>query len=208
MKKHKSLTMFFTVFISCFALFFSSAYIYIDRNLFKEEKGAISPESRVPYQKIPCDNTCLLLKFPDNTALTLYLDFSSTRIAAAVYDNYQNGDEKRLGYTADFKLTFTPEALSSVIDLFGGVELCLNQQNEKYRYTGIQIYELASTGKITPTIYREILVAVFENISKVGISKSDLVFLIENTDTALTVPDCYYWPQYLPELFKSAQIVN
>ncbi len=204
-RKTKAFLTFVTTFITCTALFVTAAYLYLNR-LTDFESEVTAPNSSIPYEKSKCENTCLLLTFPDGSATSLYLDFNSPSVSAAVYEEYTPQRESVLGFAPDFTLGFSSEALCGIIDRIGGIELTLNGSEQ--RYTGIQIDELAATAKITPELYREILKTVFKKFSAVGITSEDLVYLIENTSTNLTVPDCYYWQESLPQLFANTFIVN
>ena len=77
------------------------------------------------------------------------------------------------------------------------------QDGIKTRLTGIQTVKLLNNNSQNET---EILSCVLDAVSETGLSIQDLVFLIENSDTDLTGPDCFDWPERLKGLFQNSEI--
>ena len=49
---------------------------------------------------------------------------------------------------------------------------------------------------------------IFSKIAQNGFSKKDFLYVIENSETNLTVPDCYYWSDSIEAVCKTVVIVN
>ncbi len=195
-----------TVFVCSLAVFLLTAYFYLELNLPREQQEAGKSESSVPYQKSTNENTCILVRLPDSSAVLLYLDFKAGKVSTALMEKYTAGDEAKIGYKADFYIAPDYYDLASFLDRLGGIEPDLGEGD--YRYTGVQIIDMSKNGKISPQAYREILKSTFLKIAQRGLLLDDFIYIIENTETNLTVPDCYYWPEYTAELFSRAVFIN
>ena len=55
---------------------------------------------------------------------------------------------------------------------------------------------------------RLITESIVNGLAKTGITKEDLLYLIENTNTDLKLNVCYFWVGYIDELCKSPRFVN
>lgn len=194
----------FFIFLCCGLLFFFSAYLYLYAGL-KASKETEIKENSIPYEKAAPEDTGLLIKFESGSAIMVFLDFSYERILAAVIDDYTDGAELRLGY--DIQYTFDADStfLEGIIDRIGGIEL--EVENEPLRYTGVQVGDLVSRND-NGELKRQILSAVFTKISKVGLTTDDFVYMTENSDTTLTVPDCMYWAEHIGDMCLRHMIIN
>ena len=78
---------------------------------------------------------------------------------------------------------------------------------EVLRYTGVQVCDVLSTADM-PDITLKIITALCTRISENGFSSDDFIFLIENTRTSLTVPECMYWQGFMKNIFSNVIFVN
>lgn len=194
MNKKKALKSAFIIF--CVAvLFFAASFAYLQINL-QPNQEADAKDYSVPYESLP-QNKCIVLSFPSESALLLNLNFTEKCIYAANLDDFSQEADSYYGYTVDFTLCLDYEDIAGIIDLVGGVNLELN--GETLRYTGIQLTEILSVDSEN-SVKSQIINAVFDSISKNGFSNSDFAYIIENSDTNLTMPDCFYWSEYFSDM--------
>lgn len=192
------------IFLSCGLLFFFSAYLYLYTGLESSKETEVK-ENTIPYEKAVPEDTGLLIKFESGSAVMVFLDFSYERILAAVIDDYTDGAELRLGYDIQYTFDANNTFLEGVVDRLGGIDLDI--ENAPMRYTGVQVNDLVSKND-DGELKRQILSAIFAKISKVGFSTDDFVYMIENSDTALTVPDCIYWAEHIGNMCLRYMIIN
>lgn len=205
-KKIKSAFKRILVFFGCITVFLAASFLYLKYGLDENNNAVAKNESNVPYQKNNCENTCIVFCLDDGSAVMIYLDFLSGRTLSAVMYDYSENDEEILGYTADFKIYADWDLVAGIIDRIGGIELSIN--GESLRLTGVQTVDLISSGGVTSELYRNILLAIYGKIARVGLSNADLVYITENGKTEMSMPDCYYWQDSLRELFSRSSIIN
>lgn len=194
------------VFFGSLLVFSLAACLYLGLGTNGTESSVGKSESGVPYKAEPCENACLVLTVPDGSAVMLYLDFLKDECRAAVLESYVEGDEKRLGYNADFTLELGFDEIGGIVDRIGGIELY--GEGEYLRFTGVQVVDIISDAKITPELYREILSAIFDGIARAGFSSADFVYLLESCKTDMTMPDCYDWQENMQTIFSNTVILN
>ena len=74
--------------------------------------------------------------------------------------------------------------------------------------TGEQVVDYLTTSSDYYERKRQIIRIIAQKISSTGFSKEDFLYIIENSETSLTVPDCYFWSDYITELCKTVKIIN
>lgn len=183
-----------------FALMSSTAYLYLKADTAK--KAADSSDSSVPYKQKK-ENRGVMFAFPDSTGCLFHLDFNNCGITAVLTENYDPKVSDYGGYRADFTVISDLDLVQGLVDRAGGVELEFD--GEKLRFTGFQITELLSVGAKTD-VKRDIVKGVLESFAYNGFTASDLVYIIENSKTDLTVPDCYGWHEDLPQMCENVNI--
>lgn len=181
--------------IICALFFFSSAYLYLDYNIFSGIKETDTSIYNIPYSKKQPDDAGILFSFPDDRAYLLFLDFGKEKAFVAIIDEYKKGKTEYFGYDVSYTLNADFDFLAGIIDRLGGIELELFY--EKLRYTGIQVIELIALETDTDILMRKIVSAILIKISENGLNNDDLIYITEHTDTNLTIPDCYYWLDYI-----------
>ncbi len=188
-------------FVFSTAVLLATAYFFLLDNL-GSETADVSEES-VPYERAP-DNCGLLFKTVSGLKILFYLNFNSLQTTVLIIDD--DGQEKGeyAGYGVDFTVDADSRLVEGMIDRIGGIELEL--EGERLRYTGVQITELVSRD-VGDRLKNDIIHAICEKIAQNGLEIDDFVFLIENSQTELTVPDCYTWQEDMAIMFSRANIM-
>jgi len=181
-----------------------SAYLYLELSLKTAE--ADNPESNIPYVAPLPDSAGILLKLPDKSGYMLYLDFYGGCILAAQIENTDNSLSNYFGYPTSYTVEADYFVIEGLIDRIGGLEIY--SDGEMLRHTGIQVIERVHSSTDSNELKKELVLNFFEKISETGFTKEDFVFLIENSQTDLTVPDCYFWPPYLTDISKNIRFIN
>ena len=179
----------------------SGGYFYLRRNIGAAE----SPVSDVPYTFSEPQNSGILVEC-SGRKVYLYLDFSNERVTV-IFPKILEEDERELyGYSIDYTLMITEPALAGLIDEVGGVDL--EWEGEELRYTGVQVTDYLSRRPTPQSAEKTLIAALCERISEIGISKEYLVKMVQNGETDLTVPDCYFWSEWLPSLCQNVNFVD
>lgn len=188
----------------CGLIFFFSSYVYLNLNLNNDTQTADQKDYTVPYEQIP-QNACVAFVLPSDNAYFVHLDFKSRDIKLVMAENFSTKSQSYYGYTADYTVECDYQLLAGIIDRVGGVNLTF--ENETLRYTGIQVIDLIATGSLNK-IKRPLLAEIFKQIAKNGFSKEDLVYIIENGESDLSVVDCIYWLDYIVNMSSRVSFVN
>ena len=110
------------------------------------------------------------------------------------------------GYSVDYLIEGDYDLLSGIIDIAGGIEM--ENGEEVLRFTGVQVTDILSRTTDREELRRKIISKIIEKIRETGFQKADFLYIIENSNTNLTVPDCYYWSDYITDLCTNARIIN
>ncbi len=197
---------FFTSVI-CAAVFLAAAYIYLNMEIKtdKTEKTEVK-DYTVSYTQNPPDDCGVLVTFPDESGCLIFFDFTKTSITALFCNDVNLVQKEYKGYSVDYNLEADYNLLSGIIDRCGGIDLKLTE--ELLRYTGIQITDILSTKVDTTSIRSPIAKAIFKTIGANGIDSELLVYVIENSNTNLTVPVCLNWHKYLKDMCQNTTVIN
>ena len=193
----------FIIFL-CGCIFFAGAYFYLNKNLESKNKAADTKKEDIPYSEVP-ENCGLHFLLPANREVLFFLDFEEKiSYIINIYEkaNYRSG---YAGYSFDYTFTVDYSVLSALIDRIGGLDLISGE--ETLRFTGIQVCDCLCTNG-SPEFYYEVTNSFCDRLAQNGFSGEDFVFLIENTETGLTVPVCLYWQEYIKDMFANAVFVN
>ena len=194
----------FSLITVCFLvclIFVGSGYLYLNYEL---EPTEIKQES-VPYYTAAPENAGVMFDICGDRTLC-YMDFEKNTLSL-IFDNADiKAGEKLYGYTVDYVVNGDYDLLGGIIDIIGGIELEL--ENEVLRYTGVQITDVLSRTANRETLRRKIIPEILKKTEENGFQKEDFLYIIENSDTNLTVPDCYYWSDYIKTLCRNAKIIN
>lgn len=200
-KKLKYILKFMTVCILSGIIFIGSGYLYLNRELETAEK----PAEPVPYYNPIPENKGIMFDIYGDRTLC-YMNFHENTLTI-VFDNYNTPvGEKLFGYSVDFLVEGNYDLLSGIINIAEGITL--NLSGEDLRYTGVQVVDAIRQTDNKNELKLKIIEQILTNLKTTGFSRNDFLFLIENSKTTLTVPDCYYWSDYIEDLCKNFKILN
>lgn len=185
-------------------IFFFGAYAYLDHNFNKATAEADQRDYTVPYKNTP-DNAGIAFLLPDSSAVVAYLDFENSCINVINVDNYDTTNNMYFGYIIDFIVEIDYQFIGGIVDRVGGVNIDVN--GEILRYTGVQVINLISENS-DKNIKTQLITQIFKQVSKNNFSKSDFIYIIQNTKSNLTVVDCIYWLDYIDEICNKINFVN
>ena len=186
--------------VICCSLFVGGGYFYLRQN-FKEAENKVSS---VPYSFSAPENKGIMLDVCGSLTF-LYLDFDEERLKVIIPSEAEYREEI-FGYPIDFTVKSDYRFVSELIDCADGIELNIN--DETLRYTGVQVADILSRTVDTTELKRKIIAALLEKIGENGIDGEFFNYLVEDTETDITVPDCYYWEIYISKLCKNGGIIN
>ena len=186
--------------IICCSLFVGGGYFYLRQN-FKETENKVSS---VPYSFSAPENKGIMFDICEDLTF-LYLDFDEEKLKVIIPPETEYEGEI-FGYPIDFTVKTDYSFVAELIDCADGIEL--NIEGEALRYTGVQITDILSRKVDISELKRQIITALMKKIGENGIDGEFFDFLVESTDTDITVPDCYYWEKYIIELCKNGGIIN
>lgn len=193
-----------TILIICFVcgiFFVGVGYFYLDSQLEDVKQNV----ETVPYYIEVPDNVGIVLEIAEQQTF-FFLDFNYKSISV-IYDaeKYLENDTI-MGYQADHYIVGDIELLGGIIDIVGGIEL--ENNGELLRHTGVQITDILTTSTDYDLLERSVIQKIIEKIGENGFQKQDFLYIIENSNTTLTVPICYYWSDYMKDLCGFVNEVN
>lgn len=175
-------------------------YFYLRKN-FKETENKVSS---IPYSFSVPENKGIMLDVCDSLTF-LYLDFEEEKLKVIIPPGTEYEGEI-FGYPINFTVKTDYSFVAEAVDCADGIELDI--RGETLRYTGIQVADILSRTVDTSELKRQIITALMGKIGENGIDSEIFNFIVENTDTDITVPDCYYWERYITKLCKNGGIIN
>ena len=199
-KKTKVLLKTYLICALCCAFFVLTGYIYLE---FPEEKVDNQVPS-VPYYSYTPDSAGVLFDISGNLVFT-FLDFERESISLVFCEENYSYEDEIYGYTVDYTITADHNLIGGIVDLLDGIEL--EKEGEKLSFMGSQVVaELTTTTNSEEKRY--IIKQIISKIAQKGLGKKDFLYIIENSETNLTVPDCYYWSDSIKAVCKTVVIVN
>ncbi len=186
----------------CCGIFLLSGYFYLEKKLKPVENEGVES---VPYYSAVPENSGILVDICGDKTF-FYLDFENMELRVIFDGEEALPDDNVYGYNVDYRISGDYSLLAEIIDIAGGVEMEYN--NEELNLTGVQIADILSTTVERNGFRRELTQKLIKKISQNGFKKEDFLYIIENSETNLTVPACYYWPEYIKELCGSVRTVN
>lgn len=186
------------------AIFFGAAYAYLDYNFNKSVRDTDQKDYTVPYIRTP-ESRGVALLLPNGSATLAYLEFDEECIRLLDIESFDESCPEYYGYTVDYTIQISYELIEGIVDRVGGIELEIDGQ--KQRYTGVQVIDLIAYGRVKD-LKREIILQVFDKISKNSFSKDDFVYIIENSKSNLSFIECFDWIDYLKDMSGRVQYVN
>ncbi len=191
-----------TAVLCALAFFLTSLGVLWQEGSTQTEKNQVSE----PYFPPPPQNTPIMFLWEEGGGEIVYLDFEQCEIVVTILP--ENCDENAAlvyGYR-DFEAVKANYLLIvSLVDRLGGIEVIKN--GEALRLTGAQIASFVGQGEDFAT-KREVISAIFQKIAISGFSNNDFMFIINNSNTTLSFPDCYGWDGKIAEMAKNTKIIN
>ena len=158
----------------------------------------------VPYYSFTPDSAGVLFDISGNLVFT-FLDFERESISLVFCEENHSYEDEIYGYNVDYTITADHSLVGGIVDLLDGIEL--EENSEIFNFMGSQVVEKLTT-TTSSTEKRYIIKQIISKIAQKGFSKKDFLYIIENSETNLTVPDCYYWSDSLGAVCKTVVIVN
>lgn len=199
-KKIKSLLTVIIIALLSFSVFVGVGYFYLDSNL---EPVADKNTPSVPYYSEEPENVGISVEIGGQQNY-FFLDFYYKRLNV-IFDT-ESTDVEAMGYSVDHYVISDYSLLEAIVDRVGGIEI--EAEGEILRYTGVQVTDMLTSSAEYDNSERDIILKIIEKISENGFQKEDFLYIIENSETTLTVPICYYWSDYIKEICKSVNKVN
>ena len=163
-------------------IFIGVGYLYLNRELKPTENKTES----VPYYPEAPESAGVMFDICGDQTLC-YMNFEDGSLNI-LFDTEQTAVGDTLyGYSVDYLIEGDYDLLSVIIDIAGDI-LSRTTDREELR--------------------RKIISKIIEKIRETGFQKADFLYIIENSNTNLTVPDCYYWSDYITDLCTNARIIN
>ncbi len=191
-----------TVVLCAVAFFLTSLGVLWQEGSTQTEKNQVSE----PYFPPPPQNTPVMFLWEEGGGEIVYLDFEQCEIAVTILpENCDENTAPKYGYS-DFEAVKANYLLIiSVVDRLGGIEI--EENGQSLRLTGAQIASFVGKGEDF-TAKRQVISAIFEKIANSGFSNDDFMFIINNSNTTLSFPDCYGWDERIAQMAKNIKIIN
>lgn len=186
----------FTVSICSLLIFMAIGFLYLE----SINKTVENKSEKVPYYQLP-ENKGILLDI-DGSKTLFYMNFEKNNLSVI----YPDMEEEIYDYEIDYKIKSDYKIVEEIIDILGGIDLKISE--ETYNYTGAQVVDLISKTEDIEPLKKTVTEKVIEKIGERGMTLEEFVYIIENSETNLTIPDCYTWPEYIKEICKNARFIN
>ena len=181
--------------VFCGVLFFSAAYLYLDTSVGKASFKTNQKDEETPYKLLP-QNSGIVFVLPDDSAVMAYLDFENNCINLVDVQQYDPDQTVYYGYPAQYNVQVSYALIEGLVDRIGGINL--EYQGQSLRFTGRQTVEIIKQNNIKE-IKRQLIFEIFNCIAKNNFSKSDFVYIIENSIT---------WVEYIRDMCKNVNFAN
>ncbi len=189
----------------CGMLFFGVVYAFLYFNYNQSETTTTDQkEHTVPYERLP-ENKGIAIVFSDGSAHLIQLDFDTMCIRLVDISEFAGQHADYNGYFADFTVKIDYNLVEGIIDRVGGIDL--EYGGAIWHCTGTQVVEYISYND-NNELRRQIILKIFEQISKNDFSKDDFVYIIENSTTDLSLPDCIFWIDYIKQMSSRTDFIN
>ena len=185
--------------LSC-AVLVSGGYVYLRRS-FRPAEGQ---GSIIPYCFSMPDYKGIFFDIAGNRAF-VYLDFTNEKVSDII-QQAEDFDATDYGYSEDLKIKGDLSVLAAIIDYAGGITL--DDNGEQVRYTGVQVSDIMSRSTESEIQQRLIIPAIMRSVAENGLEDEAFNYIIDKSDTDLTVPDMLMWQNYISKLCKNGGIIN
>lgn len=180
-------------------LFIVSGKLYLERKLMPAKS---STESEPYYSYVP--ECCGIMFDLCGDRTLIYLDFEGASVTAVMADGKEANEI--YGYSVDYTVSSDYSLAGGIADLLGGIDI--EAENGILSLTGSQLEERLSTTADGGMLRRAVTEKIISKIGKNGLAREDFLYIIENSETDLTVPDCFYWSDCIKELCINAKFLG
>jgi hypothetical protein len=163
---------------------------------FSGAKAPVGEEpSNIPYTENPKSSGVLYLH-EDGSGALIFLNFEQKTTAVNIFLEDAETNALSVGYEINYTIKGTDAFLCELCDRLGGLDLA--EKEVVYRFTGAGLAEkLAFSSSLEEKA--EISEGFFKKISKIGFTREDFQFIVENTETNLNFPVCFSWDASLKD---------
>lgn len=187
----------------CFSFavcFFLVGYLYLNSHISNPTDNEVS---KVPYYSSVPSSAGIMFEIADNN-IFIELDFEGEAVSVIFAES--EFSYYIYGYKIDYTIKGERSLFAGIIDNIGGIDLKFGE--ELLNCTGNQVLDYLMLGDNNREKLTNVLTKMFEKISQNGITREDLVYIIKNSSTNLSIPRCYNWCDYLKETCKYVRFVN
>lgn len=204
MKKRNLIALLLSVIISS-ATFFVCGLLLLPAEFVPETEPTPVDENVSGIDYYGLENRGVLVSLSDNSGALLYLDFENGLINVEIYNDHAAEQAEKSKHKPSYKIMTDTEFLCQFCDRIGGIDLGEGSQKRRFFSAGLRQKLEEKTDYATR---KELFVAFFEKIAKIGLSSGDFKFIIEETNTNLSYPACYKWIPLFKDLAKNCVFVE
>ena len=184
----------FFISLFCLAFFLAFGSYYLGTEIAKTSK----PAEKVPYDSTP-ENLGIVVNINGNTSF-YFLDFLEEEVNVFLENPVENALYK--GYSVDYIIEGDSTLLEKVVDYFGGIELTVG--DEKLNCTGLQVTEFLRKNN-TKEERLQVIVSLSNRFSQEQFTEELIHLIFDNSETTLTLTDCYLFSEDLHKLFSNVK---
>ena len=187
--KNLKIFTFIIYFLVLVLIFVLIGYIYLSSGTEKVDQKIYSE----PYEYTP-ENCGIIIDLPFAKSF-YYLDFKENEIKSFFVDKLDSDGKECCGYPVNFTVKGGDLLLAKIIDAVGGTDL--TKDGVIMHFSGDMALSEIESAVNKQEILKNIAESAFKSIAQNGIKRDDIIGFLEYAETNLTVPDFYYWPDFL-----------
>lgn len=189
MKNKNIITLLLSIIISA-ATFFICGLLLLPASIDETPDPAPVGDSVSGIEYYDLENRSILFCLEDNSGALFYLDFQNDSINIEIYNDHAIEQGEKSKYKVNYKIFADIDFLCRFCDRIGGIDLGETSVKRRYFSAGLRQKMEEKTDYVSR---KEITLAFFEKIAKIGLSSEDFMFIIEETDSNLSYPACFKW---------------
>lgn len=174
--------------------------ILLPAQLVTPELSAQENLSGVGYFDYP-PSCGLLLCDEQERGIFIFFDFENILTEVRIFEKDAVKSSQNASCRVDYTLFMPKGFCGAFCDRIGGVEMA-DENGQKSLYFSAAMGQITQKN-LTAEKLTEISSAIFEKISKIGLSSGDFMFIIESVETSLPYSVCYNWIPYMEDMFRN-----
>lgn len=204
----KNTTVYLKTLLACGVLLVAFLAVYLLAVGFSS-KGFLANQNsqNVPYYQTDAPETYgALFTFGEGMGVYFYFDTDAQQTLVLLL---QNGADARsveaAGYEVDTLFAADYDFLAAFIDNLGGI--LLKTREGELNFTGVQVTEqlsLSNSVELRRTVIKKVLSKAYLQ----GVTAADMLFLIENCETAAGYPSLYLLPETVNASLSQISFIN